>query len=245
MNIRGIGHRGYPVKYPENTMSSFQAAIALGYTHMELDVHLSKDGVPVVMHDSRIDRMTDGTGEIRLYTLSELKNFRVEQNERIPTLEEVLLLAKDQIIVSIELKDTKLYKGIEEKVYEVIQKVGMLDQVYVISFNHRSLAILREISKEIKIGPLVSKLKRSHFRLIERLNAAYIAVKQSSVDEKCIKKCEAEGIQLVVWTVNNVERMRFFKKYPSVLVTTDELEILKEVYHPSSYTNNILEKISV
>lgn len=235
MIIRGIGHRGYPARYPENTISSFQAAIELGYTHIELDVHLSKDGIPVVMHDYRIDRLTDGSGEIRSYTFNELKKFRVMINERIPSLEEVLLLAKNQIIVSIELKNTKLYKGIEEKVYEVIQEVDMMDQVYVISFNHSSLTKLRKISNEIKIGPLVKKLKGSHFRLINRLNARYLAVRQDTLDEGDIRKCEELGVQLVAWTVNQEERMRYFKQFPSVLITTDELEKYKEVSLSSTF----------
>ncbi|OZU88383.1 glycerophosphodiester phosphodiesterase [Virgibacillus indicus] len=232
MNIRGIGHRGYPAKYPENTMSSFQAAIELGYTHMELDVHLSKDGIPVVMHDNRIDRMTDGVGEIREFTLTELKQFTIDYHERIPTLEEVLLLAKDRIVVSIELKDPKLYKGIEEKVYEVIRKTGVEDQVYLISFNHKSLAKMRSISKDIEIGPLVSKFKRSHFRLIDKLDAKYVAVRYGELNESFIEKCEELDIQVVVWTVNTLEQMRYLQKYPSILITTDELEKYKAFNYP-------------
>ncbi|PAV31310.1 glycerophosphodiester phosphodiesterase [Virgibacillus profundi] len=234
MSIRGIGHRGYPAKYPENTMSSFQAAIELGYTHMELDVHLSKDGIPVVMHDHRIDRMTDGTGEIQDYTLSELRQFTINHNEKIPTLEEVLLLAKDRIIVSIELKDPKLYKGIEEKVYEAIQRTDMIDQVYIISFDHKSLAKMRMISHDLQLGPLVNKLKRSHFRLMNKLDAKYISVKYAVLDEKYIKKCEEHGIQVVVWTVNKIEQMQYLKKFPSILVTTDELEKFKAFNYPKT-----------
>ncbi|WP_141431007.1 glycerophosphodiester phosphodiesterase family protein [Bacillus sp. 03113] len=60
MRVKAIVHRDYPVKYPENTLSSFQAAKELGFGIVELDVHLSKDGIPVNMHDRTIDRMTDG-----------------------------------------------------------------------------------------------------------------------------------------------------------------------------------------
>ncbi|MYL40845.1 glycerophosphodiester phosphodiesterase [Virgibacillus salexigens] len=243
MTIRGIGHRGYPAKYPENTMSSFQAAIELGFTHIELDVHLSKDGIPVVMHDYKIDRMTDGVGEIRDYTLSELQEFSIEKNEKIPTLEEVLRLAKNQVIVSIEMKNTKLYDSVEEKVFEMIQKVGMIEQVYVISFDHKSLAKLRELSSEVKIGPLVNKLRRSHFRLIEKLDASYIAVKHDGLKEKYVNRCEGLGIQVVAWTVNSVEQMQRFKKYPSVLVTTDELEKYKAYHYPD--TSSKLQKVIV
>ncbi|WP_052345757.1 glycerophosphodiester phosphodiesterase family protein [Paucisalibacillus sp. EB02] len=166
MTIRGIAHRGYPVNYPENTLSSFQAAIDLGFSHMELDVHMSKDGIPVVMHDHTIDRMTDGNGEIRKYTLEELKQFTIAPNEKIPTLEEALQLAIDRIIVSIELKNPNLYPGIEQKVYKVIKKLNMENQIYVISFDHESLQTLRGISNDIQIGPLANRIRPSHYRLI-------------------------------------------------------------------------------
>lgn len=229
MTIRGIAHRGYPVNYPENTLSSFQAAIDIGFSHMELDVHMSKDGVLVVMHDHTIDRMTDGTGEIRNYTLEELKKFTINSNEKIPTLEEALLLAKDRIMVSIELKKPKLYPGIEQKVYELINELDMKDQTYIISFNHDALWNLRALSKEIQIGPLVNKVRRGHYRLIQKLNANYFAVNYNAIKEKHIRKCENMGIQLVVWTVNSKEEMKKMKQYPSILITTDELETYKAI----------------
>ncbi|WP_077706365.1 glycerophosphodiester phosphodiesterase [Virgibacillus dokdonensis] len=228
MSIRAIGHRGYPAKYPENTITSFHAAIELGVTHIELDVHLSKDGIPVVMHDYKIDRMTDGSGEIRHYTLDELKEFKVQGKESIPTLEEVLHLAKNKVTVSIEMKNTKLYDSFEEKVFQVIQQTEMIEQVYVISFNHHALMNLRQLSKNIKVGPLVNKMKRSHFRLINKLNAEYLAVKHDGIKNKYVRKLDELGIQVVVWTVNNIEQMQRFSEYPSVLITTDELEKYKK-----------------
>ncbi|API91775.1 glycerophosphoryl diester phosphodiesterase [Virgibacillus pantothenticus] len=227
MSIRGIGHRGYPAKYPENTMSSFHAAIELGFTHIELDVHLSKDGIPVVMHDYKIDRMTNGSGEIKNYNLDELKQFKIHEKETIPTLEEVLYLAKNKVTVSIEMKNTKLYDSLEENVFQVIQQMEMLDQVYVISFNHHSLMKLRSLSKDIKIGPLVNKMKRSHFRLINKLNAEYLAVKHDGIRDKYVKRFDELGVQVVAWTVNSIEQMQRFNKYPSILITTDELERYK------------------
>ncbi|GAA0421699.1 glycerophosphodiester phosphodiesterase [Agaribacter marinus] len=224
MRIRGIGHRGYPAKYPENTKSSFQAAIDLNYTHIELDVHLSKDGIPVVMHDHKIDRMTNGKGEIREYTLKELRNFTINDMEVIPTLEEVLLIAKDRVTVSIELKNPKLYNNMEEIVCSVIEDTNMMDQVYIISFDQQALMRLRNISDKLEIGLLVNKFKRSHFRTIEKLGAKYIAVRYDGIKESYINKCEQKGIQLIVWTVNSMESMEYYNQFPSVLVTTDELE---------------------
>ncbi len=241
MNIRGIGHRGYPVKYPENTLSSFQAAIDLGFSHIELDVHVSKDGVPVVMHDYNIDRMTDGSGEIREYTVDQLQEFNVGEFEKIPTLEEVLRLAKGQIHVSIEMKNTKLYDAVEEKVCRIVQKLQMEEEVYVISFDHKSLAKMRALSSDIKIGPLVTKMKRSHLRLIEKLDAEYIAVKFDGLNEKYINKCEQMDVQVVAWTVNSIEQMQRLKKFPSILITTDELEKYKA--YNATYADNLEQVI--
>ncbi|MFS0750343.1 glycerophosphodiester phosphodiesterase [Oceanobacillus sp. 1P07AA] len=229
MQIRGIAHRGYPVKYPENTLSSFQAAIDLGFTHMELDVHLSKDGIPVVMHDDKIDRMTNGVGEIRDYTLQELKKFNVQEGEQIPTLQEALELAKDRIIVSIELKKTQLYKGIEEKVFQVVEELDMVDQVYIISFHYAALKKLRKLSNELELGPVVNRVKRSHFRQLKRINAEYFAVRFDGIKDKHIEWCQNNDVQLVAWKVNEQDEMHFIKQNPSILATTDELEKYKAV----------------
>lgn len=238
MNIRGIAHRGYPVEYPENTISSFRAAIEMGFTHMELDVHLTKDGVPVVMHDATIDRMTDGHGEIRQYTFQELQAFCInETEEKIPSLAQVLQLAKGKVIVSIELKDTRLYRRIEERVVEVVNQLEMMDQVYFISFNHHSLKKLRSLSPEAQVGPLVNRVKRSHFKLMEKIDAKYLAVRYDGLKEKYVNKCEELGIQLVVWTVNTKEQMIQIEKYPSILTTTDELQRYKEHFYPTLSMN--------
>lgn len=231
MKINGIAHRGYSAKHPENTVPSFQAAINLGFSHMELDVHLTKDEIPVVMHDRKIDRMTNGSGEIRHFTLNELRSFTIKGKESIPTLEEVLRLAKGQIIVSIELKNPNLYNNVEKNVLHIIEKTDMMDQVYVISFDHKSLFKVRKLSNKIQVGPLVNKLKRSHFRLVKQLGAHYIAVKHDGIKESYIEKCEKHGIQLIAWTVNTVERMQYYMHFPSVLVTTDELEKFRTLHH--------------
>ncbi|GGD64472.1 glycerophosphodiester phosphodiesterase [Paenibacillus nasutitermitis] len=94
---------GYSGRYPENTIAAFQAACELEFTHLELDVHLSKDGIPMVLHDKTLDRMTDGKGLVKDYTSEVLSRFRVGGTEVIPTLEEVLLLLKDRLIVRIEI----------------------------------------------------------------------------------------------------------------------------------------------
>src|SRR5690625_7519217 len=107
MKIRGIAHRGFPGRAPENTLSSFQLACDLAFTHLELDVQLTKDGVPVLIHDYSINRMTNGEGLVRDYTLKQLKEFKVKDVERIPTLEEALNMLKGKISILVELKNAR------------------------------------------------------------------------------------------------------------------------------------------
>src|SRR5690625_3479893 len=90
MKIKAHAHRGYPTKYPENSISGFKAAYELGYKYIELDVHLSKDNIAVVMHDITLDRTTNGKGLVKDYTYEELQVLTVGDDEKIPTLREAL-----------------------------------------------------------------------------------------------------------------------------------------------------------
>ncbi|WP_067728633.1 glycerophosphodiester phosphodiesterase [Oceanobacillus damuensis] len=237
MTIRGIAHQGYSLKYPENTLSSFQAAIDLGFSHTKLDVHLSKDGVPVVMKDATIDRMTDGFGEIKNYTFMELQKFTINHDERIPTLEEVLRLTKDRMKVFVELKQTGFYHGLEEKVYEIIKKVNVLDQVYVISFNHHSLARLRIISKKLQIGPLANELLPRECEFLKPLKISFYAIQYSGLKKENIKKFEEMNIPIAVWPVNTIDQMKQMHQFPSILIGTDELEKYQAIFYPDTIPN--------
>src|SRR5215471_631150 len=89
-----VGHRGFKAVAPENTIASFEAAAAVGTDYMELDVHQTKDGELVLMHDSKVDRTTNGKGAVRDLTLVEIKRLNAGQGQHIPTLREALLWAK-------------------------------------------------------------------------------------------------------------------------------------------------------
>ena len=138
MKIRAVAERGYPLNYPENTISSFQAAIDLDFTHTKLEVHLTKDGVPVVMQDATINRMTSGRGEIRSFTYNELSQLSINHDEKIPTLEEVLRVTKGKIKTGIEIVQSGFYIGLEKKVTALINKLGAEKDVFLLSRNHHT-----------------------------------------------------------------------------------------------------------
>lgn len=184
MKILNIAHRGYSGKFDENTMFAFKKAIEYGADGIETDVQLSKDGIPVLMHDETLERTTNGTGFLKNYTLNELKNLRtksvgsvvtrkenLEDNytdeeieyfknnvgEEIPTLRELLELvaSSDLKVLNLELKNSILeYEGMEEKVLHMIDEYKLKDRIIISSFNHMSLVKIRELDKDIVLGAL-------------------------------------------------------------------------------------------
>src|SRR5438128_9729497 len=156
------GHRGNPDEFPENTLASFRSAIDLGVDVIELDVHRSEDGGLPVIHDHLLDRTTDGSGLVRDHTMAELKRFDAGSwkdprfaGERIPSLDEVLALAKGKIGVAIEIKNLPLhYAGIEEAVVQTVRETEMVGDVVVISFDHRSIKRIGELEPLILTGVL-------------------------------------------------------------------------------------------
>lgn len=168
-------HRGCSQMYPENTLLAFEKAAAIeGLTGIELDIQLTKDGHMVVFHDERIDRTTDGTGELRNYTLAELKNLKIDAGdgmyERIPTIEEVLDLLEDKmrsgLKLNIELKNSRFpYEGMEQKIIELIHKRNLQKSVVYSSFSALSLERIRSMDAETEIGILDSKVSDCLFKL--------------------------------------------------------------------------------
>ena len=157
-----IAHRGYSELYPENTLPAFEKAIEAGADMIEFDVHLSRDGRPVVIHDNDVDRTSNGRGFVKDMTLAELKeldfNFRMTGDAgmiRIPTLDEVIDAAAGRIMLNIELKNCPhKYPGVEEAVIAAIRDRGIRDQVIVSSFDHYALLKVKELAPEIRTGML-------------------------------------------------------------------------------------------
>ena len=114
-----MAHRGYSGKAPENTMAAFELALEVGSDGLELDVHLTKDGDVVVIHDGTLNRTTNGTGRVGDYTMAELKEldagswFSPEfKGARLPSLRQVLDLIKDEnVMLNVE---TKMALGFEQ-----------------------------------------------------------------------------------------------------------------------------------
>ena len=159
-----LGHRGASGYAPENTLEAFRLAMDMGADGFELDVHLSKDGELIVMHDERVDRTTDGSGLIQSFTLKELKALDASngmakyKGAKVPTLGELYDLIRDtRHVVNVEIKtDQIVYPGIAEKVLKLEQEKGMEGRILYSSFNHYTLMELKAIKPDVKFGILYS-----------------------------------------------------------------------------------------
>ncbi len=162
-------HRGCCMGYPENTIPAFTAAAALpGLVGIELDVQLTKDGELVVIHDETVDRTTDGHGNVRDFTLQELKqlhitgsrcNEPVQPNLTIPTLREMFEAVLPQLragmLINIEMKNSVIrYEGMEEKVLALVAEYGLQKNIVYSSFLPESMGLLKQLDPSVQTGIL-------------------------------------------------------------------------------------------
>lgn len=162
MNTKVWAHRGASGYAPENTLEAFELAAKQKADGVELDVQLSKDGELVVIHDEIIDRVTDGKGKVKDYTVRELKSFKANQthpeyaNSVIPTLAEVYdLLKPTGLEINVELKTgIYFYPDIEKKLLKLAREKGMEEKLWYSSFNHYSLIRMKELEPSVRTGIL-------------------------------------------------------------------------------------------
>lgn len=233
-----IAHRGYSGKFDENTMLAFKKAIEYKADGIETDVQLSKDGIPVIIHDETLDRTTNGCGFIEEYTLEELKKFKTDSGERIPTLEELLeLVSKSELkVLNLELKNSIIeYKGLEEKVLDLIEKYKLRNRVIISSFNHMSLVKIRNIEKDngiqnkIKLGALTDSTLANVADYLKGIEVeCYHPFFKSIINKDYSKEIVDSGVEINPYTVNTKEDFKQVVENGVVGIITNEVEKLND-----------------
>lgn len=218
MGTQVWAHRGASGYAPENTLPAFELAIKQNANGVELDVQLTKDGKIVVIHDERIDRVTNGKGFVKDFTLDELKAFSCldlfnnEENIKIPTLDEVFeLLSPTDLIVNVELKTGIFqYPGIEKKALEIAKKWNMQDKVIYSSFHHPSVLKIKELDSSAKVGLLFSDgfINVPEYTAGLGITALHPPIWRA-LDEDFVNECKELGIALHVWYADEKEFMKY------------------------------------
>ncbi|CAH1224106.1 Glycerophosphodiester phosphodiesterase [Paenibacillus allorhizoplanae] len=211
-----IAHRGAKGEAPENTLGAFRLGIEQGCDAIELDVHLSKDGEIIVIHDFTIDRTTDRKGVVHEMTLSELKQadagrwFSSQyEGERIPTLEEVFDLVPPEVMINVEIKDSYDRK-LEPALAELMKRKDRVHNVVVSSFDHKSLLFLKLLLPEAKIGLLYEINPGSHAGLATGFGVPVYSLHPNfkRINREDIRDALSKGIQVYPWTINDEKKMK-------------------------------------
>ncbi len=213
-----VAHRGASAYAPENTLEAFALAAEMGAWGVELDAHLTKDGQIVVAHDENLERVSDGTGFIRDCTLKELKELRFNKTHpeytdaRIPTLEEVFaLLGPKGLHINVELKNSLFeYPGLEEKLLELVDRMGMKELVFYSSFNHFSMKKMKELDPSAYCGLLyeATLLDSAAYAKRSGMDAIHPFFGELLLPGVVCEEAHALGIEVNSWTVNSEEDLR-------------------------------------
>jgi glycerophosphoryl diester phosphodiesterase len=219
-----IAHRGAAGDAPENTMAAFALARRQGADAIEFDVRLSRDGVPVVIHDARIDRTTNARGRVRELSARELRRLDAGSwfnrrfpgksrarfaGQKIPLLRDLLeWMCRQDLPGFLEIKEGgRTQPGIEEKILEDIRRTRTESLVTIISFDFRALERIRALHATIAIGVSVERPTLAR-RQAEHLAARYLVPHWALATKGFLRRAHASRLGVVVWTVNQPRRMK-------------------------------------
>ncbi|MBH0229785.1 glycerophosphodiester phosphodiesterase [Halobacillus yeomjeoni] len=210
-------HRGASKLAPENTMPAFELACAAGAEGIETDVQLTKDQVPVLIHDENLRRTTNGTGFVQDYTYAQLRLLDAGSwfnpkfsDTYIVTLDEFLRWFKNHpMFLNVELKTNVIeYKNIEQIVYDCLKDHHVLDRTVISSFNPDSLTRMKKINPSVETAFLTSTNMRNLPQYAKSLGTDALHVKHRLLDKKLVKRCHKQKLDLRIYTVNRPAMMK-------------------------------------
>lgn len=215
--MKVLAHRGFSGNYPENTMLAFRKAIEAGADGIELDIHESRDGQLVIIHDENLIRTTGTDALVSDLTLAELTKTRASRTKDdafdtpIPSFEEFCEFASNgSFITNVEIKtNNQWYQNIERKAIDMVRAYGLQDRIIFSSFNWISVLRARELAPEIPCGFLYDGNK--HLHLAPQTKDAGIQFMHPDfalLDDAIVAECRQNGIGLNVWTINEESQMR-------------------------------------
>ena len=223
-----LGHRGASADAPENTLAAFALAREQGADGIELDVHLSADGWPVVIHDDRVERTTNGTGQVARLTVAELQALDAGAEQAIPTLDEVFETLGPGFLYNVEIKglgwrDT----GIEAAVADRIEAHHLANQTVVSSFN---ALVVRRARRHLSRTTLVALIRGRQSSKVGHWLAAADADHPyyTLVDEAYIAWARQRGFRVHVWTVDDPAEARRLAGLGVHAIITNKPHLIRE-----------------
>jgi len=229
-----IAHRGACSRFPENSRSSFLEALRLGADMVEFDVHRTKDGHLVVIHDNKIDRTSNGKGKVTKKSLEELKNYSFGE-EKILTLREALETLQEKCNILVELKDSM--KGYEHLALAEIKKFSASNHILLQSKNKSILRNVRKLDSQIELGyvflfslPYFSLFY--HRLLIRKYKLSFLSLHGNLTNKRYLKKfmpfLKEWGINIFIWTINDKDSLNNYLSWGADGIITNNPELLSK-----------------
>ena len=238
-------HRGGAALWPENSLLAFGHALALGADYLELDVHLSRDGQVMVIHDATLERTTTGSGPVRERTAAELGALFLKDRsgavtaESVPTLDQVVTLAaagKRQMLLEIKTDEKRRrYPDIEEKVFAVLDRYRFTPFAIVMSFEGETWRRLRQLRPDARVGALYSARMlpatevEGELGSLRQAGVGFVGLEQRMVTADVARQARLAGLTLGVWTVNERDAIERFVGHGVGVVITDRPDLAKAV----------------
>ena len=221
-----IGHRGASKIAPENTLKAFQKAIDLKADYVEFDVHQSMDGELIVIHDPNTFRSTGHKGSIKKMTVLEIKELDAGDGEQIPTLEELISLAKGKIGLQLEIKAS----GLAQKIIDVLQNADLIESTIISSFIHKELSEVQKIEPSVKLAPLLLGIRKN--KTLQKAvdnKFGYIHPQFKLINKSFIDAAHQKDIKVNAWTVDEKDDMEKLIDMGIDGIITNDVELAKEV----------------
>ena len=241
--ILRVAHRGASAQYPENTLLAFRRAIEQGVDFLELDVHLTADEELVVMHDTTLDRTTNGHGNIHDHSLQDIRQLDAGQGEKIPLLSEAIQLSREsQVRLFVEVKGATEAEGlvIAEAAVRALEAGGFLSQIILTSFSPSALLRAKSIQPEIStmLNPLPQDgtlTPRQICAQALRAGANCLSYDFRFLTPAIATECQLTGLALWPWDPDEPEDMRQMIKLGVHGIVTNRPDVLNKVLHDFTF----------
>jgi glycerophosphoryl diester phosphodiesterase len=204
---------------PENTLRSFVAAEQGGLDVIELDLHLSRDGALVVMHDADVDRTTDGTGPIAERTLDELRILDAGRGERVPTFEEVLDAVRSPL--QAEIKDLAAARALAE----VMHRRDLVGRVEVSSFHDEAITEIARLVPGVRTALIASRFGPDVVERATEAGAETVCLNIRRLTLEVVEAARKADLKIIGWVVNTQDHLRLVRALELDGATTDYPEI--------------------
>ncbi|CAG7641013.1 Glycerophosphodiester phosphodiesterase [Paenibacillus solanacearum] len=210
-----IAHRGAKGEAPENTLAAFRLGLEQGCDAIELDIHLSKDGEIIVIHDATMDRTSDMTGTVNKLTLAEIKQADAGKwfdekyaGEKVPTLEEVFDLVPEHIMINVEIKGSYNRK-LELALADLMKRKNRVHNVVISSFDHKCLVFMKLLLPDVRIGLLYDCNIGRHSALAATTGVPVFSLHPNAkrIDKEDVRDAVEQGLQVYAYTINDAAKM--------------------------------------